>query len=95
MKNLFDMDDKKYIAALGHELKINDKVEWITSGHTIIGKIIDFENDKVIVQTIGCRYKTEEELEIIKNKAKRQYKVAPHRLFQLVPKGYYNKKVAQ
>lgn len=91
MKNLFDSEDKKYIAALGHELKISDPVEWITSGHTMIGRIIDFENDKAIIQTTGCRYKTPEELEVIKNKAKRQYKVAPHRLFLLVPKDTYKK----
>lgn len=91
MKNLFDNDDNKYIANLGHELKIGDSVEWITSGHTLIGKIIDFENDKVIVQTRGCRYIDEKELEEIKKKAKRQYKVAPHRLYLLVPKDTHKK----
>lgn len=85
------METKKYIAALGHELQVENKVEWITCGHTIIGKIISFEGEKADVQTLGCRYKTEEELEEIKKKVKRTYKVAPHRLFLLVPKGTYDK----
>ena len=94
MANLFETENKKYIAALGHELKPSDTVEWITSGHTMIGRILCFENDKAIIQTLGCRYKTPEELEVIKKKAKRQYKVAPHRLFQMVPKDTYKKKTA-
>lgn len=89
MENLFETE--KYIAALGHELQIGNLVEWVTSGHTIIGRIIDFKDDKAIIQTSGCRYKTSEELEEIKKKAKRQYKVAPHRLFLLVQKDYYKK----
>lgn len=84
--------ETKYIAALGHELKLNNKVEWITCGHTIIGKIIDFENGKAVIQTLGCRYKNEEELDEIKKKVKKSYKVAPHRLFLLVPKGTYDRK---
>lgn len=89
MENLFE--NRKYIAALGHELEIGNIVEWVTSGHTIIGRIINFENDKAIIQTSGCRYKTSEELEEIKKKVKRQYKVASHRLFLMVPKDTYKK----
>lgn len=85
------MEETKYIAALGHELQIGNPVEWITCGRTIIGKITDFENSKVIIHTTGCRYKTDEELDEIKKKVKRTYKVAPHRLFLLVPKVTYDK----
>ena len=49
---------EKYISALGHELEIGNLIEWTTSGHTIIGRIIDFKDDKAIIQTSGCRYKT-------------------------------------
>ena len=91
MENLFETE--KYIAALGYELEIGNNVEWDTSGYTLIGKIINFKNGKAIVQTIGCRYKSEQEFDEIKKKAKRQYKVAPHRLFLLVSKDYYKKTV--
>ena len=84
---------EKHIANLGHELEIGNKVEFTTSGHTIIGKIIDFQDHKCVIQTTGCRYSTDEELEIIRNKAKRQYKVAPHRCYLLVPKGTYDNKL--
>lgn len=83
MENLFET--KVYYASLGQKLEVGNIVQWNTSGHTMIGRILNFENDKAFIQTCGCRYKTNEELEEIKRKAKRQYKVAPHRLFLCTP----------
>ena len=70
---------EKYISYLGQELKENDYVKFFTTGFTLSGKIERFENGKAIIKTIGCQYKTQEEFEAIKNKAKRQYKVNPKR----------------
>ena len=78
---------EKYIAALGHELQINDWVQFATAGIQIIGKIESFENGKVFVRTVGCTYKTPEEFAMIQKKHKPHYKVNPKRCFKMVPKG--------
>ena len=75
---------EKYIANLGHELEVGNKVGFMTSGHYITGRIIGFENDKCVIQTTGCRYSTDEELKVIRKKAKRQYKIAPRRCYLLI-----------
>lgn len=77
---------EKYIAALGHELQINDWVQFKTTGFQIIGKIEDFKDDKVLVRTIGCTYKTPEEFIKIQQKHKAYYKVKPNRCFKMVIK---------
>ena len=80
------MEAIKYISALGHELQINDWVQFKTSGFQIIGKVKEYAGDKLIIKTIGCRYKTPEEYIMIQKKHKQTYKVHPKRCFQMIPK---------
>lgn len=77
--------ETKFISALGHELQINDWVQFKTTGFQIIGKVDAFGKDKVVVRTVGCRYKSPEEFAMIQKKAKQSYKVKPNRCFKMVP----------
>lgn len=77
---------EKFISYLGTPLKENDIVKFTTSNMNLFGKITGFENEKVLVSTIGCQYKTPEELEFIKSKAKRSYKVNPKRCIKYIKK---------
>ena len=78
----------QFISYLGTEIKENDIVKFSTSNMNLFGKVSGFENEKVIVETKGCQYKTEEELEYIKSKAKKSYKVNPKRCIIYVKKQY-------
>lgn len=82
--------EEKYISNLGHELHINDWVQFKTTGFQIIGKVEELKDGKVIVRTVGCKYKTPEEFAIIQKKHKPYYKVNPKRCFRMVPKGSQN-----
>ena len=60
----------EHIAALGHELKVGDYVEFCSLGHTIIAQIKDFVYDKAVCYPIGWRGEAE-----FKEKIRKQYKV--------------------
>lgn len=80
------------ISYLGHELEVGNKVQFTTSGMTLIGTILEFnEKEKAVVKIQGCKYKTSEELEMIQSKVKREYKVNPGKCILLVPANTYNK----
>lgn len=83
---LFPEETQEYIASLGHTLKIGDKVEWNSAGHILIGVITELKSGKCEIMTTGCRYLDEAELEAIKKKARRSYKVSPSKCFKLEPK---------
>ena len=77
---------EQYISYLGHNLEIGNKVKFFASDMTLRGNVIGFEKGKCIIQTTGCFYQTDEELEKIKSKARRQYRVNPSKCVLLVPK---------
>ena len=76
--------EQKYIANLGHELQLGDRVEFIVKKHHLIGKIIEFKNGKCVIETRACRYTDEEELAEIRRIAKRKYTIVPNRCYLLV-----------
>ena len=77
---------ESYISYLNHPIYVGDIIKFQTSNMMLIGVIESFEKDKAIVKVNGCQYKTPEELEYIKSKAKRQYKVNPKRCIKCIKK---------
>lgn len=70
---------EKFISYLGLPINENDIVKFTTSDIVLFGTVTGFDKEKVIVKTTGCKYKTQEELEYIKLKARKSYKVNPKR----------------